>query len=61
ISLRIQQAPEAAPSSLHDEKERARSERRGQRLKAGREHPAVRSAVELLGGEIEDVRDLGEE
>jgi DNA polymerase-3 subunit gamma/tau len=61
VSLRIQQAPEAAPSSLHDEKARARSERRGQRLKAGREHPAVRSAVELLGGEIEDVRDLGEE
>jgi DNA polymerase III gamma/tau subunit len=61
VSLRIQQTPEAAPASLHDEKERARSERRGQRLKAGREHPAVRSAVELLGGEIEDVRDLGEE
>ena len=61
VSLRIQQAPETAPSSLHDEKERARSEGRGRRLTAGREHPAVRSAVELLGGEIEDVRDLGEE
>jgi len=24
-------------------------------------HPAVRAAVEVLGGEIEDVRDLGEE
>jgi len=61
VSLRIQEAPEAAPTSLHDEKEQASAERRGQRLKAGREHPAVRSAVELLGGEIEDVRDLGEE
>ena len=61
VSLRIQQAPETAPSSLHDEKERARSEGRGRRLTAGREHPAVRSAVELLGGEVEDVRDLGEE
>ena len=61
VSLRIQQAPEAAQASLHDEKERARKEQQSRRLRLGREHPAVRTAVEVLGGEIEDVRDLGEE
>src|SRR5438874_297801 len=61
ISLRIQQAPEAPQASLHDERERASTEQRSRRLKLGREHPAVRTAVEVLGGEIEDVRDLGEE
>jgi DNA polymerase III subunit gamma/tau len=61
ISLRIQKAPEAPQASLHDERERARTEQRSRRLKLGREHPAVRTAVEVLGGEIEDVRDLGEE
>jgi DNA polymerase-3 subunit gamma/tau len=61
VTLKIEQAPEAPQASLHDEKERARKERQSQRLEAGREHPAVRSAVEVLGGEIEDVRDLGEE
>ncbi|HEX9574254.1 MAG TPA: hypothetical protein VF994_09170, partial [Myxococcales bacterium] len=60
-ALRIEQAPEAPQASLHDEKERTRKERKAQRLQAGREHPAVRAAVEVLGGEIEDVRDLGEE
>ena len=60
-ALRIEQTPEAPQASLHDEKERARKERKVQRLQAGREHPAVRAAVEVLGGEIEDVRDLGEE
>src|SRR5713226_3164518 len=60
-ALRIEQAREAPQASLHDEKERARKERKVQRLQAGREHPAVRAAVEVLGGEIEDVRDLGEE
>ena len=61
VALRIQQAPEVAPASLHDEKERVRKEQQSRRLKLGREHPAVRAAVEVLGGEIEDVRDLGEE
>ena len=60
-ALRIEQAPETAQASLHDEKERARKERKVQRLQSGRDHPAVRAAVEVLGGEIEDVRDLGEE
>ena len=61
VALRIEQVPDAAQASLHDEKERLRKEQKVQRLQAGREHPAVRAAVELLGGEIEDVRDLGEE
>jgi hypothetical protein len=61
VSLRIEQAPETPQASLHDERERARKDRQSQRLRLGREHPAVRSAVEVLGGEIEDVRDLGEE
>ncbi|MFL5313025.1 MAG: DNA polymerase III subunit gamma/tau [Myxococcales bacterium] len=60
-ALRIEQAPEAPQDSLHDEKERARKDHEIKRLQAGREHPAVRAAVELLGGEIEDVKDLGEE
>jgi DNA polymerase III subunit gamma/tau len=61
VALRIEQVPDAAQKSLHDEKERVRKEQKVQRLQAGRDHPAVRAAVELLGGEIEDVRDLGEE
>jgi DNA polymerase-3 subunit gamma/tau len=61
VELRIEQAPEAPRASLHDEKERARQDSKVRRLQAGREHPSVRAAVELLGGEIEDVRDLGEE
>jgi DNA polymerase III subunit gamma/tau len=60
-ALRIEQTPESPQASLHDEKERARQERKVQRLQSGRDHPAVRAAVEVLGGEIEDVRDLGEE
>jgi DNA polymerase III subunit gamma/tau len=61
VALRIERVPDAPQKSLHDEKERVRKEQKVQRLQAGREHPAVRAAVELLGGEIEDVRDLGEE
>ena len=61
VALRIEQVPDAPQQSLHDEKERVRKDQKVQRLQAGREHPAVRAAVELLGGEIEDVRDLGEE
>ena len=60
-ALRIEQAPEAPQTSLHDEKERVRKEQKAKRLQAAREHPSIRAAVELLGGEIEDVLDLGEE
>jgi DNA polymerase-3 subunit gamma/tau len=53
----------AAPAgaTLAEQKERARSRASAARLALGREHPAVRAAVALFGGEIEDVRDLGEE
>ena len=61
VVLQVERAPDVPAASLHDEKERARVEQKGQRLQLGREHPAVRAAVEVLGGEIEDVRDLGEE
>jgi len=62
VKLVIEKLPaESAVESLAEEKERARGERKGRRLQQGREHPAVRAAVEVLGGEIEDVRDLGEE
>ena len=62
VKLVIEKLPaESAATSLSDEKERAKGERKGRRLQQGREHPAVRAAVEVLGGEIEDVRDLGEE
>ena len=47
--------------SLAQQKQTARSDRSGQRIAMGREHPAVKAAMELLGGEIEDVKDLGEE
>jgi len=62
VKLVIEKLPaESAATSLAEEKERAKGERKGLRLQQGREHPAVRAAVEVLGGEIEDVRDLGEE
>jgi DNA polymerase-3 subunit gamma/tau len=53
----------AAPavSSVAEQKERASSQRSEQRRQLGREHPNVRAAVELLSGELEDVKDLGEE
>ncbi|HXN55623.1 MAG TPA: DNA polymerase III subunit gamma/tau [Myxococcales bacterium] len=74
--VKIAEAPPDAPASSRDgagqgeapaggtlaeQKERARSRSSAARLALGREHPTVRSVVELLGGEIEDVRDLGEE
>jgi len=52
---------ESGGKSLAEEKERQRGQQKGRRLQQGREHPSVRAAVEVLGGEIEDVRDLGEE
>jgi len=55
----VEQEPEGA--TVAEEKQKQRNAAQSGRLTLGREHPAVRSAVELLGGEIEDVRDLGEE
>ena len=50
-----------AMKSLAEQKLQARSAAAANRLGMGREHPNVKAALELLGGEIEDVRDLGEE
>jgi hypothetical protein len=44
-----------------EQKQKQRAVASESRIALAREHPAVRAAVEVLGGEIEDVRDLGEE
>ncbi len=54
-----QEAP--ADASLAEQKQRQRAAASESRVALAREHPAVRAAVEVLGGEIEEVRDLGEE
>jgi hypothetical protein len=54
-------AAQAEVTSLAEQKQKQRSVAQNARLAMGREHPNVRAAVELLGGEIEDVKDLGEE
>ena len=47
--------------SVAAQKLQARSQAAASRLGMGREHPNVKAALEVLGGEIEDVKDLGEE
>jgi DNA polymerase III subunit gamma/tau len=59
LQLVEQDAPEGG--SVADEKQKLRTRASSSRLAQAREHPAVRAAVDVLGGEIEDVRDLGEE
>ncbi len=59
LQLVEQEAP--ADASVAQQKQKLRAAASESRLAVAREHPAVRAAVELLGGEIEDVRDLGEE
>jgi DNA polymerase-3 subunit gamma/tau len=54
-----QEAP--AEDSVAGQKQKQRVAASESRMALAREHPAVRAAVEVLGGEIEDVRDLGEE
>jgi len=54
-----QEAP--ADISVAEQKQKLRVAASESRIALAREHPAVRAAVEVLGGEIEDVRDLGEE
>lgn len=51
----------AGVSTLAETLDRADREAREARLREGREHPAIRLACELLGAEVEDVRDLGEQ
>ncbi len=50
-----------ATASMADQREQAKKKRSEERKSMGREHPSVRAAVELLGGELEDIKDLGEE
>jgi DNA polymerase-3 subunit gamma/tau len=47
--------------SVAEQKQKQRAAASSSRIALGKEHPAVRAAVEVLGGEIEDVRDLGED
>jgi DNA polymerase-3 subunit gamma/tau len=51
----------ASGESVAEQKQKARAQASSSRIALAKEHPAVRAAVEVLGGEIEDVRDLGEE
>jgi len=53
---------DAAPGeSVAEAKQKQRAQASSSRIAQAKAHPAVRAAVEVLGGEIEDVRDLGEE
>ncbi|HET7785548.1 MAG TPA: hypothetical protein VFL36_06220, partial [Myxococcales bacterium] len=59
LHLVEQDAP--ADASVAEQKQKQRARASESRIAMAREHPSVRAAVEVLGGEIEDVRDLGEE
>jgi DNA polymerase III gamma/tau subunit len=60
-ALQIVEQDAPAEDSVAEQRQKQSAAALSGRLAAAREHPVVRSAVELLGGEIEDVRDLGEE
>ncbi len=59
--LQIVEQDAPADDSVAEQKQKQRAAASEGRIALAREHPAVRAAVEVLGGEIEDVRDLGEE
>jgi DNA polymerase III subunit gamma/tau len=59
--LQIVEQDASADTSVAEQKHKLRVAASESRIALAREHPAVRAAVEVLGGEIEDVRDLGEE
>ncbi|HUJ24652.1 MAG TPA: DNA polymerase III subunit gamma/tau [Myxococcales bacterium] len=59
LDISEQDAP--AATTVAEQKRQERAQAQEGRIQSAREHPAVRAAVDLLGGEIEDVRDLGEE
>ena len=59
LDISEQDAPGAG--TVAEQKRQQRAQAQEGRIQSAREHPAVRAAVEVLGGEIEDVRDLGEE
>jgi hypothetical protein len=59
--LKVQDAADDAPSSVAEDRRRAREER-AKRLRAEAEaSPAVQAVKEVLGGEIEEIRVLDEE
>ena len=59
--LHVIEQDSPADDSVAEQKQKQRAVASESRIALAREHPAVRAAVEVLGGEIEDVRDLGEE
>ena len=61
VPLQIVEQDAPADTSVAEQKQKLRAAASESRIALAREHPAVRAAVEVLGGEIEDVRDLGEE
>ena len=61
VPLQIVEQDAPAETSVAEQKQKLRAAASESRIARAREHPAVRAAVEVLGGEIEDVRDLGEE
>ena len=61
VPLQIVEQDAPAETSVAEQKQKLRVAASESRIALAREHPAVRAAVEVLGGEIEDVRDLGEE
>ena len=61
VPLQIVEQDAPAETSVAEQKQKLRAAASESRIALAREHPAVRAAVEVLGGEIEDVRDLGEE
>jgi DNA polymerase-3 subunit gamma/tau len=61
VPLQIVEQDAPVETSVAEQKQKLRVAASENRIALAREHPAVRAAVEVLGGEIEDVRDLGEE
>jgi DNA polymerase III gamma/tau subunit len=59
--LQIVEQEAAQDDTVAEQRKKQRAAASSGRIALAREHPAVRAAVEVLGGEIEDVRDLGEE
>ena len=59
--LQVVEQEASSEPSVAEQKQKQRVAASSSRVALAREHPAVRAAVEVLGGEIEDVRDLGED
>ncbi|HET9754076.1 MAG TPA: hypothetical protein VFP52_13980, partial [Myxococcales bacterium] len=59
--LQVVEQDAPADTSVAEQKQKQRARASESRIALAKEHPSVRAAVEVLGGEIEDVRDLGEE